>query len=172
MRFICSMVSPGDGRSPITSASSKHVPEGRAQRLPGREEIGELEAESRAAPRLGGGLFADPAQRGRRLVVLGLPVRQQVLERLAHQPRADGALEDLAVVVAHGALEIGRPAARHLVAPVAEDEREVGHGSLPRAMRAAVTPAPTPLSMLTTTRPGEQLCSMASSAASPLPPMP
>ena len=41
-----------------------------------------------------------------------------------------------------------------------------------RATRAAAAPAPMPLSMLTTVTPGEQVCSIPSSAARPWPPAP
>src|SRR4051795_7500774 len=39
----------------------------------------------------------------------------------------------------------------------------------PLAMRAAIIPAPIPLSILTTARPGEQVCSMVVSAPRPSP---
>src|SRR5665647_3280590 len=96
-------------------------------------------------------------------------VDEDVTDRATQAVQAD---HELAVIGVHRARERVHPAPPQLLAMVAEDERERLHEAARRAMRAAVAPAPMPLSMLTTTRPGLQLWSMPSRAASPRPPRP
>ncbi len=121
---------------------------------------------------VGGDALARLPQLPRRLVVLGLAPGDEVVDEGAHEALAERAAHELAVVGGDVVAERLGPAPPQLLAVVAQDEGDGAHPAAPRAMSAAVAPAPTPLSMFTTASPGLQLCSMPMSAASPRPPKP
>ena len=90
------------------------------------------------------------------------------LDRLgaqAHRPRDDGV--DGGLQVRQRRACVDQRAEQHVAADAGRAVQPADHRCAPRAMRAARTPAPKPLSMLTTPTPGAQPLSIASSAATP-----
>ncbi len=170
--FICAMVCPGGGSSPAARASMRasHI----AARIACRaiEDVGEREAQGDAVACLIGRLLLDAAQYGRGLVLLGLLIVCQVVDDLAQQAHAQGAPQHLPILVTDELGSRRQPAPLDLLVVGTKDVGQVAHDAHRRAMSAAVAPAPTPLSTLTTTSPGVQLWSMPSRAASPRPPRP
>ena len=150
----------------------QNIPYRAADRLQSAEDVGERGAQGDAVACLGGRPFLDAVQHCRGLILLGRLIVGEVIEDLAQQSHAQRAPQHLLVFVADELGSGRQRAPLDLLAAGTKDVDQTVHGAHRRAMSAAVAPAPTPLSTLTTTSPGEQLWSMPSRAASPCPPRP